>query len=1232
MDKNVLKKYAPQARKDFIAAITDRAGHYGLTNRGIAPVTVEGNVALIHGRPFPRSVAIRRIRLENRIEGEGFDQVMEAIAYTWFNRFVAIRYMELHGYLDHGYRVISHPEGKPLPEILEHAEHLHLPGINPKRVIELKLAGDKEAELYRMLLVAQCNALHEAMPFLFEKIDDETELLLPENLLHSDSLIRKLVNTIPEADWQEIEVIGWIYQFYISEKKDEVIGKVVKTEDIPAATQLFTPNWIVKYLVQNSIGRQWLATYPQSSLRDKMEYYIESPEQTPEVQAQLKAITPNSLNPEEMTLLDPACGSGHILVEAYDLFKALYQERGYRAKDIPRLILRNNLFGLEIDERAAQLASFALIMKARADDRRVLEGGIRMNIRCIQSSDGISAEEVYEALTGVDVVDKSGLPPSDEFDFSEEQTAPLFAHLRQQSSSPSSPSSLAPSPYPLAPSPPLAPSLQEIRALLALFKGDDAKTFGSLIRIPKRLAKLLPELVERTDRLVHGDDLSRQRVAQRFAPIAEQALLLARQYDAVVTNPPYIGGKGQNPKLKAFLKDNYTDVKSDIFSAFMLRNCELAKAGGQLGFMSPFVWMFISSYEKLRDYFITQKTITSLVQLEYSGFDGATVPICTFTLENAHHPTFKGGYIKLSDFRGADNQAPKTLEAIANPDCGWFYRAAAQDFKMIPGSPIAYWVSDKVKNVFSEGTPFGGVGFPKVGMQTSNNDIYLRLWTEVSYLEFIDEAMPPKWIKYLKGGSFRRWYGNLDYLLRYNKDPQFIKQQPNATVLPETKLKEAKCTWTDLTSGSFNARFVPDDTFHDISGHCFYPPREKQMVLLAYCNTKQFNNFLSLVNASFHFQVGDVAKVPVLQVDQKVQNLATRLISLSKSDWDAYERSWDFTRIPLLHPDHHHGKLRYAYASLRAHWREMTLEMQRLEEENNRLFIEAYGLQDEMTPEVPLKEITLTCNPHYRYGGDKSEEELETLLRTDTVKELLSYAVGCMMGRYSLDEPGLVYAHSGNEGFDPARYKTFPADDDGIIPLTDYEWFEDDATNRFVEFIGVAWPKEHLEENLNFVAESLGPKRGEDARSTIRRYFATGFFKDHLKTYKKRPIYWLFSSGKQRAFQCLVYLHRYNEGTLSRMRTEYMIPLQGKMAARIDRLAADIAASTSTSQRNRYQKEQDTLRKQLAELRNFDETLRHYADQRISLDLDDGVKVNYGKFGGLLAEVKAVTGSTPEED
>ena len=1275
MDRSSLKKYAPQARRDFIAAVTDRAGQYGLTKKKSEPVTFQGDVALISGRPIPAKVGRLQQRLAERIARDGFDAVMEAAAYTWFNRFVAIRYLELHGYLDHGYRVLSHPEGKAVPELLEQAEHVALPGLNRDRVIDLKLAGDRDNELYRLLLVAQCNALHTAMPFLFERIDDETELLLPENLLHSDSLIRKLVNDIPEENWQEIEVIGWLYQFYISEKKDEVIGKVVKTEDIPAATQLFTPNWIVKYLVQNSIGKEWLATYPDSPLRQQMEYYIEPAEQTAEVQEQLKAITPESLNPEEMTLLDPACGSGHILVEAYDIFKAIYQERGYRMKDIPRLILGNNLFGLEIDERAAQLASFALIMKARADDRNVLQGGIRMNIRCIQPSDGIKAEEVYEALTGVDVVDKSGLPPAE--DFFEEDTAPLLAHLRNQSTvesgnagtDPSHSVRLRQSPHSSSPTTidyRLTTTLQDLRQLLSLFHGDDAQTFGSLIRVPGELAKLLAGIVERTDQLIHGDDLSRQRVAQRFTPIAEQALIMARQYDAVVTNPPYIGGKGQNPKLKTFLKEAYTDVKSDVFSAFMVRNCELAKAGGQLGFMSPFVWMFISSYEKLRDFFICQKTITSLIQLEYSGFDGATVPICTFTLENSHNPAFKGGYIKLSDFRGAENQAPKTLEAIANPNCGWFHRAAAQDFKKIPGSPIAYWV--KGTELFSQsriGEYFVSGGRNK----THNNERYLRFFWEVS-------CRQGHWNLYANGGEFRKYYGNEIHVINWSEKARQEYDSHGGLCNKKFWNKEG-ITWSLITSARSSFR-IKRAVLQYSSGSptIFRSNFSIDRKALAFLNTPISHYYLKAFNPTLNTTVNDIFALPYIVeiLPHSIEIDTNKLVQISKDDWDFYETSWDFTRLPLLHPDHHHPKLSETYARLRAQWIEMTLEMQRLEEENNRLFIEAYGLQEELTPEVPLEEITLTCNPYYRFKaggrgqgtGDREEEgeeevvsreslvvseeelvasgqslvvsgeekvkgfpvnqALEAKLLTETTKELVSYAVGCMMGRYSLDEPGLIYAHSGNAGFDPSRYTTFPADEDGIVPLTEYAWFEDDIMARFVAFIATAWPKEHLEDNLEFIADSLGRKKGEASRDIIRRYFATGFFKDHLQTYKRRPIYWLFTSGKLRAFQCLVYLHRYNEGTLARMRTEYVIPLQGKMATRMEHLAGDIVAANTTSQRTRLERERDTLRKQLDELRAFDETLRHFADLRIALDLDDGVKVNYGKFGTLLAEADKIRG------
>jgi hypothetical protein len=612
MNTNKIKSYAIQASRDFLKAVTERANFYGIYgDNHIEDIIFKGDVAIIGDRAIPQKEGELRQRLVERIQRNGFEMTLAGHAYSWFNRFAALRYMELHGYLDHGCRVLSHPSGSNMPEIFEQAVDVALPGLNRNKVIELRLAGHKDNDLYRLLIIAQCNALHSAMPFLFDKIDSETELLLPDNLLHSDSLIRKLVADIPEEDWQEVEIIGWLYQFYISEKKDEVIGKVVNSEDIPAATQLFTPKWIVKYMVQNTLGRMWLATYPDSPLREKMEYYIAPAEQSPDVQQQLEAITPKELTPETITFFDPAQGSGHILAEAYDIFKAIYLERGYRTRDIPRLILEKNLYGLDICDRAAQLAGFALMMKARADDRRILGyPDLKLNVHAIQDSRPSDVRHIETFFRGDEYQGVRG----------------------------------------------------DLKTLTGLF--ENAKTFGSLITIPEPLAGRMPEIAQTVEEKI-GKWVASSDV-QNLRGLVNQAEVLARKYDCVVTNPPYMGGKGMNGLVKTFLKDNFPDVKSDLFSAFIVRNTDLTKPNGQLGFMSPFVWMFISSYEKLRDFLIDHKTITSLIQLEYSGFEGATVPICTFTLENAHYSDFKGGYVRLSDFRGADKQGPKALEIIQN--------------------------------------------------------------------------------------------------------------------------------------------------------------------------------------------------------------------------------------------------------------------------------------------------------------------------------------------------------------------------------------------------------------------------------------------------------------------------------------------------------------------------------------------------------------------------------------
>jgi len=1223
-----IKAYAPQARKDFIKAVTQRANIYGIfSDDHVEPIEFKGDLAIIGDRAFTKKEGELREKLVSCVKKDGFEHVMRAYAYTWFNRFVALRYMELHNYLDHGRRVLSNPGESDIPEILELAANVDFQGLDKNKVIELRLAGNKDNELYRLLIVAQCNTLHDAMPFLFERVDSETELLLPDNLLHSDSTIRKMVTEIDEEDWNDVEIIGWIYQFYISERKNEVIGKVVKSEDIPAATQLFTPNWIVKYMVQNTLGRMWLATYPDSSLKEKMEYYIEPVEQEPEVQKQIDKITPKELNPEEITFLDPASGSGHILVEAYDILKEIYLERGYRTRDIPRLILEKNLYGLDIDDRAAQLACFAVLMRARRDDRRILSrSDIKLDITAIQETGRLDTEALTKNLLKEKVIRFTG-------------ENELFPDFKGQMA-------LRTIKRPEV-------SRDDVIELIELFH--HGKTFGSLVTIPESLSEKLPlfaSLIE--DKLKNGDMFERT-AASKLKPVVEMAMTLARKYDCVVTNPPYMGGKGLNGQLKTFLKDNYTDAKSDLFSAFIVRNTVLAKPEGQIGYMSPFVWLFISSYEKLRSFLINQKTITSLIQLEYSGFDGATVPICTLTVLNAYHPNFKGGYIRLSDFRGAENQGPKTLEAIHNQSCGWFYRASSIDFKKIPGGPIAYWISDSIRNRFATEPTISSTGKALTGLQTGNTDLFLRRWWEVSYIAtgfgFATRKHAAetefKWFPCSKGGGFRKWYGNNEYTVNWLNDGKDIKQK-KANDLAKGKItaNNSKCWnqeyyfrcgigWNMITSSSPSFRLYEDGIIFDISSPTLFVKNERDIYgLLAYFNSKICGVIAFALSPTLNFVPGVLSQFPK---PTKYELKATTLIGktcvdISQSDWNSLETSWDFTNLPLLYADYHRPALKAAYASLRTKWYEITLKMQQLEKENNQIFINEYSLQDELKPDVRLDKITLACNPYYRYGDNKTEEELETLLLTDTIKELISYSIGCMMGRYSLDQPGLIYAHSGNEEFNPSKYKSFPADDDGIIPVMDVDWFDDDATNRFIEFIKVAWSSETLGENLKFIADSLKPKNNDVPINTIRRYLSVGFFKDHLKTYKKRPIYWLFSSGKQKAFECLVYLHRYNESTLSRMRSSYVTPLQGNFSARMEFLQKEKDAVTTASAQKKIQKEIDVIKKKQTELSAFDDELRHFADMKIPLDLDDGVKVNYGKFGNLLAEKKAITGKNKYVD
>ena len=1189
MNRNNLEAYAQQARRDFIAAVTGRAAFYGLTAKSIEPVVEQGDVALIGARAFPRNVAVSRKRLEEQIRRDGFEQVMETMAYTWFNRFAAIRYMELHGYLDHGYRVLSHPEGQDQPEILEHPADVDLPGLDREKAVELKLDGSKDEELYRLLLMAQCNALHQAMPFLFERIGDETELLLPANLLHTDSLIRQMVEGIDESAWGQIEIIGWLYQFYISEKKAQVIGKVVASEDIPAATQLFTPSWIVKYLVQNSLGAQWLATYPHSSIRGQMDYYIEPAEQSEEVTAQLAAITSGTLNPEALTLIDPASGSGHILVEAYDLFKAIYLERGYQKRGVAQLILEKNLFGLDIDGRAAQLTGFALMMKGRADDRRLFERGVKLNVMALVDSKGFDADRLAQ---GVDLAD-----------------------------------------YGL--------QLAALTELKRLF--EHATTCGSLIQVPDGLAAKLPELKQLSE--APGQDLFESGALKWLGLLVRQAELLTAQYDAVVANPPYMGSKFYCAALKKFMNSFYKAGKADLYASFTLRNIQFSKKHGHVGMITIPNWMFLSSFDQLRNTIFRSAPITSLVH-NGRGVWGSDFGSCSYVLMRSSPCGFNGRFLRLFDKQGSVASNEELERRFhTNPR----FSTSNIEFKRIPGSPVAYWVSEQVRAVFEEGTPLGELVDARQGLATADNDQFLRRWYEVNHgkcsygskSRYAAAQSGKKWFPYNKGGEFKKWYGNQDYLVNWEYDGRAIRafgtenwgrarSRPQNT---EFYFQES-LTWSDVTSGPPSFRLNDCGGIHDVKGMSAFSFRGVERLLLAgYCNTLIVRAIARATNPTLSFQIGNFANIPFIEVVGEnlrldVTKNVDRLVHTTVDDWNAYERSWNFESLPILKASSDTtSTLEASYTAWITRSRETIAEMKRLEEENNHLFIDAYGLQDDITPGVPIEEITLTVNPAYRYGGKLTEEEQWTRFRQDTMAELVSYAIGCIMGRYSLDEPGLIYAHSGNVGFDASRYTTFPADPDGIVPLTDSDWFDDDAAHRLIEFISVAWDAARLEANLAFLANNLSPKKNEPSRETLRRYLCDSFFKDHLQTYKKRPIYWLFSSGKQKAFQCLVYLHRYNEGTLARMRTEYVIPLQGMMASRVLQLEGDIAVAASTTHRRRLEKERETLVKQQSELREFDEKLRHYADQRVRLDLDDGVKVNYGKFGGLLSEVRAITGA-----
>ena len=836
MNKNAIQKFAIWARNELIAQVSQRAYQYGIDESGFGDASAD----TLNGRLLTAEEKSQRQELIKQIKEKGYQQVMEEVAYTWFNRFIALRFMEVNNYLPSHIRVFSDASGAFKPEILNDVLHLDLPGLDSGKVAEYIETNDTEA-LYRYLLLTQCNALNSALPVMFERMGGYTEMLLPNNILRQDSVLGHMVSDIPEEDWQDaVQIIGWLYQFYNTELKAEVFGKKEKItkNEIPAATQLFTPDWIVRYMVENSLGRLWLEGHPNAELHDGWKYYLDEAEQEMEVEAQLAKLREEykTIKPEEIKVIDPCMGSGHILVYAFDVLMQIYTSAGWDQREAAQSILKSNLYGLDIDDRAAQLAYFAVMMKARQYDRRLLTRGIQPNIYSIRESNGIQAMTIE------------------------------YFHKND-------------------------PNLKaDIERIVTEMR--DAKEYGSILNItPVDFAGLYA----RFDEIRNDINMMQMSALDELLPLVKCAELLAQKYDVVVTNPPYMAVSNAGVKVNDYVKRNFPDSKADMFAVFIERCGQMAKKNGYQAMITQHAWMFLSSFEKLRTKLLAVDIVnmTHLGARAFEEIGGEVVQTTSFVIRKSHVADYKGEYCRLVE---PTSQQGKEDMFLAGENR---YVADQSNFSIIPGAPLSYWVNDNVFRCFVNGQPFDKVGHPRVGMQTSNNDKFLRLWSEIRFDEF--NSASKKWIKYIKGGSFRRWYGNLEYVVWYNGTPGFILQQKNARVLPESELELPKCTWTDLATTRYSCRLAPADSFHDISGHCFYPDNSTQMTLLAFTNTAVFQLLIDLLNSSLHYQVGDVARIPVLiSSKDTVAEIANDSVEMSKDDWDAYETSWDFKRNPLV--------------------------------------------------------------------------------------------------------------------------------------------------------------------------------------------------------------------------------------------------------------------------------------------------------------------------------------------
>jgi type II restriction/modification system DNA methylase subunit YeeA len=1157
MDTNALKKFAQSARNLLIHQVT-------------AKLAVVLDPASAARREQPAAVKALEVAIHEASER----QVIEQVAYTWFNRFTALRFMDVNGYTNP--RVVSPAEGSTRPEILAEAIAGNLPEKAPAAISALlegrSPSNDPQAEAYRLLLVHACNAWHGAMPFLFEKVGDYTELLMPEDLLSPGSILARLREAMAEDACADVEIIGWLYQFYISEKKDQVFAGLKKNikitaENIPAATQLFTPHWIVRYLVENSLGRLWLLNRPGSKLAAQMDYYI-APE---EPETDFLKIS----KPEEIKICDPACGSGHMLTYAFDLLHAIYEEEGYDPAEIPALILKHNLAGIEIDDRAGALAAFALSMKAAAKlgRRRFLRMEVKPDIVVLQNITFTSAELTdVAAVVGKD----------------------LFT--------------------------------EELRETLVQF--EQVKNFGSLI-VPKlRDPAETLRVVEARD---FSSDLLLKEVQARVVAALRMAEALSQKYDVVVANPPYMGGKGMNGKLGDFAKKNFPRSKSDMMTCFMERASILLRQTGTWGMINLPSWMFLSSFENLRLSLLEKESFVSLLHLGRGIFGSDFGSVAFIVDKRKPKPNQAAIYRRLFE-KHVLVRPPHEIQRLFLQTGYGHFRTPQSNLLAIPGAPIAYWLSKEFLQAFKAGTPIQEYAVPRQGFATGENELFLRNWYEVSTGRTNFTASDPvdaaqsdaRWFPCNKGGEFRKWYGNNVIVANWENDGAEMRQHPGSVIRnPNYYFKEG-ITWSTVTSGSLSMRYSTQGSVFETKGSVCFPLEGREPFFpLALMNTRVVEKALLAVSPTLDYHEGPIGKVPVIEArKEEVIASSKALVETAKADWDAYETSWDFSILPLLSSDHRAGTLEASYARLRAHGQCMTDEMQRLEEENNRIFIDAYGLAEELTPDVPIEEITLTCNPAYRYGVKGTVEEREARLKADTMAEFLSYAVGCMFGRYSLDASGLILANQGETLADYlARVQdpSFMPDKDNVIPVLAEEfenWFPDDIADRFRKFLRVTFGEERFRENLSFIETQIGD---------IRKYFTRTFYEDHLKRYRKRPIYWMFSSPKG-TFQALIYMHRYRPETVSVLLNDYLREFIRKLEAertRLDKIEDD--PSASQSQKTKALKDVGTVSRQIAELEEWErDVIFPLAQKKIEIDLDAGVKRNYPLFGAALKPIKGL--------